>query len=942
MEGDTNNIFRLKTDLRNAFKAINNSGTFAGWGALPTTLPAGFLVDGSREFDLPLSEGHVRQLIAKAHQVPSGRADETTTDGAVWEVTRDELFFLEPAWQGYLVDLSRQVAAELGVDEPIRLDFHRMLIMETGAMLKPRTDTERTPGMFGTLVICLPSPYTGGEVVVKHNDECKTLTTSDADQSFACWYSGVTHEVLPVRSGYRCVLTYNLAIRPSHDHTAPAASVLDSKKDLLRHTLERWIGDLSSSDSTNVTSHLYHALDQVYPKATASVDELKGVDFVRIRALQDFARVLPFEFFFAVLEQQKSGTVQRDRWRYNKRTRCYTDSESYDSHHEIENVEDTSSVVKSLRALDGTVIASSYDLSPEFCLVKNPFKGLEAASENYENEGNGEGSVTHWYRRSAIVIVPHVKLGEYLANCTFGPTTDKYERLESPGSKYFDSALRYLSRIRPGPPARMSMLDQIGSLFVSRLSKKLKMTDILKSALEYSHFTLFQTVSVHHKGRLPIKFFDWVREWLATVSEADRAEKYQKWIPLLIQGYPSMADSISIIERMSNPTGDDTIIDAAFMKTWRKDVIRRCVQSFPETNKKPTLSDAGCIVSAIFEVHEEWTTTSALLTSLFDRFPQADATAFLLDVLLRFKSQGQAIHRPISDIIELHKRLSSRVFNCQRRLSDIVTSAKAKLTSKPGSRASVESPASTPSASDQEDDASANGSSEPGLVVTPQALLQFACNLNPSTESDAVNSLEQFIQELTAQCVTFSADDMKSLWLPFLYQLIQAQASRSVSLNTTTYQKLAHQFVKHLDNTIIGPYPQVGVNFHIPHVDCTCTDCKGLSQFLGDTSQRVGYFRMAEHRRRHLKQQLDGAHIACTQETRKGGTAYTLMVTKLKTLQDEVNGWKKRQTELFGALTRHIPQEHLQSLLGAEEAARVQSLAEPQQPATSTVSHHKG
>ncbi|KAI7958539.1 hypothetical protein MJO29_006756 [Puccinia striiformis f. sp. tritici] len=140
MEGDTNNIFRLKTDLRNAFKAINNSGTFAGWGALPTTLPAGFLVDGSREFDLPLSEGHVRQLIAKAHQVPSGRADETTTDGAVWEVTRDELFFLEPAWQGYLVDLSRQVAAELGVDEPIRLDFHRMLIMETGAMLKPRTE----------------------------------------------------------------------------------------------------------------------------------------------------------------------------------------------------------------------------------------------------------------------------------------------------------------------------------------------------------------------------------------------------------------------------------------------------------------------------------------------------------------------------------------------------------------------------------------------------------------------------------------------------------------------------------------------------------------------------------------------------------------------------------------------------------------------------------
>jgi hypothetical protein len=39
----------------------------------------------------------------------------------------------------------------------------------------------------------------------------------------------------------------------------------------------------------------------------------------------------------------------------------------------------------------------------------------------------------------------------------------------------------------------------------------------------------------------------------------------------------------------------------------------------------------------------------------------------------------------------------------------------------------------------------------------------------------------------------------------------------------------------------------------------------------------------------------------------------------------------------ISALTRHIPQEHLKSLLGAEEAARVQSLAEPKQPAPANV-----
>ncbi|KAA1065813.1 hypothetical protein PGT21_010861 [Puccinia graminis f. sp. tritici] len=939
MEGNLNKKLPLKTELRHAFNAIKNCGTYAGWEALPTPPPAGFLVDGSGEIDFPLSEGQVLQLIAKAHQVPSGPSDATTTDVSVpnaWEVSRDQLFFLEPEWQGYLVDLSKLVATKLGIDEPVRLDFYRMLILEKGATFKPRTDAERTPGMFGTLIICLPSAHTGGEVVVKHNDQCKTFRTSDAKQSFACWYSDVTHEVLPVRSGYRCVLTYNLAVRPSHGHTRPAASVLDSRVDPLRNTLERWLGDLAHSDATNVPSHLYHTLDHDYTKATMPFEELKGEDLLRIRALKNFARELPFEIFFAVLEQWKQGTVSRPRYRVNKRTGCYTDSESYDSHHEIDTVLSTSTVVKSLCALDGTIIARKYDFDSHFCLVKHPFRGLRAASESYEYQGNSDADVDHWYRRSAVAIVPHEKIGEFMAQCTFGPTVKKYKSLVSPDSTSFESALRYLGQIRPGPSARMTMLDAICSLYVSKLSTKLEMTDILKSALEYSHYTLLQTVGVCHQGRLPVKFFDWARGWLDTLSDADRAEKYQKWIPLLIQGYPSMAVSFSIIKRMSNLTGDTAVPDTPFssMDPWAKDVIRRCILSFPETNKKPTLSDAECIISAVFDVNETWADTSALLTSIFDRFPQAEATAFLLDLLFRFKSQAQARHLPISHTIELYRSLSSRVFNPQRKLSNIVTVAKAKLPSKNGPQ--VSPPTWAPS---RPNDANEEESSETGLVVTPQALVQFACDLDLST--DAGNALQQFLQELTAQCVTFSAEDMNDLWMPFLYRLIPALASRSVSLNTPTYQKLTQQFMKHSDDKIIGPYPQVGVNFTIPHVNCRCSDCKDLNQFLQNTSQRVGRFEMAEPRRYHLKEQLDGAHIACTQETMKGRTPYTLVVTKINTLQDKVNGWNKRQNELYGALTRHIHLEHLQSLLGAEEAARAQSLAEPKQPAPTNVPHHQ-
>lgn len=74
--------------------------------------------------------------------------------------------------------------------------------------------------MFGTLVVSLPSTHTGGEVILKHCGETVIYKSSKSRASCAGWYSDVTHEVRPVTSGYRWVLTYNLAI----DRSLPAPS----------------------------------------------------------------------------------------------------------------------------------------------------------------------------------------------------------------------------------------------------------------------------------------------------------------------------------------------------------------------------------------------------------------------------------------------------------------------------------------------------------------------------------------------------------------------------------------------------------------------------------------------------------------------------------------------------------------------------------------------
>ncbi|WAR53934.1 hypothetical protein PtB15_3B443 [Puccinia triticina] len=64
--------------------------------------------------------------------------------------------------------------------------------------------------------------------------------------------------------------------------------------------------------------------------------------------------------------------------------------------------------VKSLHALDGTVIAENYHLYRDQSLEYDPFEDLEVAKEDYKPYMGNEGPhATHWYRRAALVMVPY-------------------------------------------------------------------------------------------------------------------------------------------------------------------------------------------------------------------------------------------------------------------------------------------------------------------------------------------------------------------------------------------------------------------------------------------------------------------------------------------------------------------------------------------------------
>lgn len=98
------------------------------------------------------------------------------------------------------------VKYDLGVLENIQAHLYKLLLYEPGSFFQPHRDSEKEQGMFGTLVIILPSLYTGGELVVHHNNEMlevfdQSKKSDFRTQYYAAFYADYKHELKKVESG---------------------------------------------------------------------------------------------------------------------------------------------------------------------------------------------------------------------------------------------------------------------------------------------------------------------------------------------------------------------------------------------------------------------------------------------------------------------------------------------------------------------------------------------------------------------------------------------------------------------------------------------------------------------------------------------------------------------------------------------------------------------
>ena len=121
-----------------------------------------------------------------------------------------------PAWGASLQKLVDQAAEALGVcTNLVRAELYKLLLYEPGGFFKKHRDTEKAKGMFATLVVQLPSKFTGGSFVVSHGGKLETFTMGAGEDAaygchFVCHFADCEHEIMKVESGHRLALVYSL------------------------------------------------------------------------------------------------------------------------------------------------------------------------------------------------------------------------------------------------------------------------------------------------------------------------------------------------------------------------------------------------------------------------------------------------------------------------------------------------------------------------------------------------------------------------------------------------------------------------------------------------------------------------------------------------------------------------------------------------------------
>jgi sarcosine oxidase gamma subunit len=280
-------------------------------------------VDGIGQVSLPVSATQAAQLCDLARPARFGRGEHTLTDRRVrdtWEVPQH---LVTPTWSPAFDAALEKVRAGLGLPPSARLsaDLHSLLVYEPGQFFVTHQDSEKHDAMVATLVVVLPSAHAGGELVVHQGGQATSYKGSKTAIAMAAFYADCRHEVLPVTSGQRIALTYNLSLDGGERADSAAtddATIAELARLLDAHFTTPQRAPYSDRE-LEPPIRLVYLLDHEYTARGLSWSRLKGADARRVTLLKAAAERAGCEVTLALAEIQETWDALEPDYRYSRR-----------------------------------------------------------------------------------------------------------------------------------------------------------------------------------------------------------------------------------------------------------------------------------------------------------------------------------------------------------------------------------------------------------------------------------------------------------------------------------------------------------------------------------------------------------------------------------------------------------------------------------------------
>lgn len=425
----------LERPPRERIAALLGGVTSAGSFTARRTAPADSLhleVRGVGPLRLPVTTAQARQLCQIARPARYGLGELTLLDRRVrdtWEVPLSRVKIDKRRWNGTLQPMVAKLAADLGVPAGARLRpvLQSMLVYARGQFFRSHQDSAKADDMIASLVVTLPSSFKGGTLEVEHRGETVSYRSSKHLSLVAFW-ADCRHQIRPVRSGHRIVLTYNLLL--DGDATVRATSlelrpeVVDGIANRLGEHFDtparsRWRGGQEGLPP----NRLVCLLDHEYTARGLSWSRLKGADAARAAALQAAADRAGCDVALGLADVHETWSCideYWDGWRHRPLGRrqwydgfdddgedVWLDDDEPDGY-QLDELIDWSIT------LDRCTDPSGSPAEPIAARVSHvevcestPSVNLAPYLSEYEGYmGNYGNTMDRWYRRAAIVVWP--------------------------------------------------------------------------------------------------------------------------------------------------------------------------------------------------------------------------------------------------------------------------------------------------------------------------------------------------------------------------------------------------------------------------------------------------------------------------------------------------------------------------------------------------------